>query len=86
MTTLDYYPSLGELAVLTEMFETEIKVRGIKFPNKDDDPDEEARTCCFVDFVCQYIEDQDTDPHIRLALGITAEKDVDEINWDEVYG
>lgn len=86
MTTVDYYPSMEEIAVLTEMFEIEVEVRGIKFPDKDEDPDEEARQNCFIDFVSQYIEDQDTDPHIRLDMGITAEKEIDEIDWDEVYG
>ena len=86
MEKIDYYPSYGELAVLSEMFEKEVEVRGIKFPGKDVDPDEEARQCCFIDYVSQYIEDQDTDPHIHLDMGITAEKEVDEIDWDEVFG
>lgn len=86
MSNYEYQPSYGELAVLGEMFETEVKVRGVKFPSKDEDPDEDARTCCFMDFVDQYIEDQDTDPHINLDMGITAEKSVEEIDWDEVYG
>lgn len=86
MEKVDYYPSYDELAVLSEMFEKEIKVRGIKFPSEEEDPDEEARQCCFIDFVSQYIEDPNTDPHIRLDMGVTAEKSIDEIDWDEFYG
>lgn len=86
MSNNQHQPSYGELAVLREMFETEVRVRGVKFPSKDEDPEEEARQCCFNDFVQQYIEDQDTDPHINLFMGITAEKEVDEIDWNKVYG
>lgn len=82
MATYQYQPSYGELAVLGEMFEKEIDARGIKFPENNKD----ARTCCFNDFCQQYIEDQDTDPHINLDMGITAEKEVSEIDWDAVYG
>ena len=81
MQTKTYEPSYSELAVLGEMFEKEVEVRGIKFPDN-----EEARQCCFIDFVQQYIEDQDTDPHINLDMGITCEKEVSEIDWNEVYG
>lgn len=80
MNTTSYQPSYGELAVLSDMFETEIKVRGIKFPNED------QRTGAWLDICQQYIEDQDTDPHINLDMGVTAEKEVSEIDWDEVYG
>jgi hypothetical protein len=86
MENYDYCPSYGELAVLSEMFEKEVAVRGIKFPCKDEDPDEEARQCCFIDYVSQYIEDQDTDPHINLDMGITTAKSVEEIDWYEVFG
>lgn len=81
MQTTTYQPSYGELAVLGEMFEKEIEARGIKFPENED-----ARTCCFIDFCLQYVEDQDTDPHINLDMGVTAEKEVSEIDWDAVYG
>ena len=84
MQTSSYQPSYGELAVLGEMFEKEIEARGIKFPENDTDGDQ--RTGCWLDFVQQYIEDQDTDPHINLDMGITAEKEVSEIDWDAVYG
>ncbi len=82
MATYQYQPSYGELAVLGEMFEKEIDARGIKFPENNKD----ARTCCFIDFCQQYIEDQDTDPHINLDMGITAEKEVSDVDWDAVYG
>ena len=80
MNTATYQPSYGEYAVLGDMFETEIGVRGIKFPNED------QRTGAWLDFCQQYIEDQDTDPHINLDMGITAEKEVSEVDWDAVYG
>ena len=80
MSTTTYQPSYGEFAVLGDMFETEIKVRGIKFPNKD------QREGAWFDFCQQYIKDQDTDPHINLDMGVTAEKKVSEIDWDAVYG
>ena len=82
MQTATYQPSYGEFAVLGEMFEKEIEARGVKFPTDNED----ARTCCFIDFCLQYVEDQDTDPHINLDMGVTAEKEVYEIDWDEVYG
>lgn len=81
MNTTTYQPSYGEIAVLGEMFEKEIEARGIKFPES-----EEARTCCFIDFCLQYVEDQDTDPHINIGMGITCEKQVDEVDWNTVYG
>ena len=80
MNTQQYQPSYGELAVLGDMFETEVKVRGIKFQ------DEEAQSNCFCDFCQQYIEDQDTDPHINCLEDVTCEKEVSEIDWDAVYG
>lgn len=80
MSTPTYQPSYGEFAVLGDMFETEVKVRGIKFPT------EEARSCCLFDFCQQYIEDQDTDPHINCLEDVTCEKEVSEIDWDAVYG
>jgi len=84
MSTYQYQPSYGEIAVLGEMFEKEIVARGIKFPKNDHE--DEARTCCFIDFCMQYVEDQDTDPHINLDMGVTAEKEVSEVDWDAVYG
>ena len=80
MNTTTYQPSYGEFAVLGDMFETEVKVRGIKFPNKG------QREGAWLDFCQQYEEDQDTDPHINLDMGVTAEKEVSEIDWDAVYG
>lgn len=80
MKETTYNPSYGELIVLEEMFETEVEVRGIKFPNED------QRTGAWHDFVQQYIDDQDTDPHINCLEGITCEKEISEIDWDEVYG
>lgn len=80
MNTTTYQPSYGELAVLGDMFETEIKVRGIKFPNKD------QREGAWLDYVQQYEEDQDKDPHIYCLEGVTCEKEVSEIDWDEVFG
>ena len=80
MQTTTYQPSYGELAVLGEMFETEIKVRGINITN------EEQRAGAWNDFVQQYIEDQDTDPHINCLEDVTCEKEVTEIDWDAVYG
>lgn len=82
MNTTTYQPSYGELAVLGEMFEKEVDARGIKFPTDNED----ARTCCFIDYCLQYVKDQDTDPHINLDMGITAEKEVSEVDWDAVYG
>lgn len=83
MNTTTYQPSYGELAVLGEMFQKEVDARGIKFPT---DHKDEAKQCCFIDFCLQYIEDQDTDPHINLDMGVTAEKKVSEVDWDEVFG
>ena len=80
MSTTTYQPSYGEIAVLGEMFETEIKVRGIKFPNED------QRTGAWLDYVQQYHEDQDTDQHINCYEDVTCEKQVSEIDWDAVYG
>lgn len=80
MSTPTYQPSCGEFAVLGEMFETEIKVRGINIPNED------QRIGCWMDFCQQYIEDQDTDPHINCLEDVTCEKEVSEIDWDAVYG
>lgn len=80
MSNNQHQPSYVELAVLSEMFETEVKVRGIKFPN------EEQREGAFFDFCQQYIEDQDTDPHINCFEDVTCEKEVSEIDWDAVYG
>lgn len=80
MSKKDYQPSYGEYAVLEEMFEKEVKVRGIKFPS------EEQRSGAWFDFVEQYVNDQDTDPHINCLEGVTCEKEIDEIDWDEVYG
>lgn len=80
MNTATYQPSYGEYAVLGDMFETEVEVRGIKFPNED------QRTGAWFDFCQQYIEDQDTDPHINCYEDVTCEKEVSEIDWDEVYG
>jgi hypothetical protein len=80
MNTQQYQPSYGEFAVLGEMFEIEIKVRGIKIPNED------QRISCWMDFCQQYIEDQDTDPHINCLEDVTCEKEVYEIDWDAVYG
>lgn len=64
----DYQPSYGELSVLTDMFENEVAERGIKFPS------EEQRTGAFFDFVDQYIEDQENDPHINCFEGVTCER------------
>lgn len=83
MKETTYEPSYGELIVLEEMFEKEVNARGIKFPEDDE---EELRQECFFDFVQQYIDDQDTDPHINCLEGITCEKEISEIDWDEVYG
>ena len=80
MNTASYQPSYGEFAVLDDMFETEVKVRGIKFPNED------QREGAWLDYVQQYEEDQDKDPHIYCLEGVTCEKEVSEIDWDEVYG
>ena len=75
-----YQPSYGELAVLGDMFETEVKVRGIKFPNKD------QREGAWLDYVQQYENSQHQDPHIYCLENVTCEKEVSEIDWDEVYG
>jgi len=83
MKETTYEPLYGELIVLEEMFEKEVNARGIKFP---EDNEEELRQECFSDFVQQYIDDQDTDPHINCLEGITCEKEISEIDWDEVYG
>ncbi len=80
MNTATYQPSYGEFAVLGDMFETEVKVRGIKFPNKD------QREGAWLDYVQQYIEDQDKDPHVYCFEGVTCEKQVSDIDWDAVYG
>ena len=80
MNTQQYQPSCGEFAVLGEMFEIEVEVRGVKFPN------EEQREGAFFDFCQQYIEDQDTDSHINCLEDVTCEKEVSEIDWDAVYG
>ena len=79
MSKESYQPSYGELAVLSEMFETEVKLRGIHFPN------EEQKTGAYFDYVGQYIEDQDTDPHINCYEGVTCEKEIHEIDWSEVW-
>lgn len=79
MNTGTYQPSYGELAVLDEMFEKEVEVRGIEFPN------DEVRNGAYLDFTLQYIENQDEDPHIDLREGVTAKKRVDEIDWEKVY-
>ena len=80
MQTATYQPSYGELAVLGEMFEKEVEARGINIPNED------QRNGAWLDFVQQYIEDQDTDPHINCLEDVTCEKEVSEIDRDEVYG
>lgn len=80
MSTTTYQPSYGEFAVLGDMFETEIKVRGVKFPNED------QRAGAWFDFCQQYIEDQDTDPHINCFQDVTCEKEISEIDWDAVFG
>ena len=74
-----YQPSYAEMAILSEMFETEIKVRGIHFNG------EEQKTGAFLDYVAQYIEDQDTDPHINCCESVTCEKEIHEIDWSEVW-
>ena len=80
MSTYQYQPSYGEIAVLGEMFEKEVEVRGIKFPTED------QRTGAWLDYVQQYEEDQDKDPYIYCLEGVTCEKEVSEIDWDKVYG
>lgn len=75
----EYQPSYGELAVLSEMFDTEVKVRGIKFPC------DETKDNAFLDYCQQYIEDQDTDPQINCCDGVTCEKEYDEIDWNAVW-
>ena len=79
MSKYAYQPSYGEMSVLGEMFEKEIEVRGINIPT------EEQLNGAWLDFVQQYIEDQDTDPHINCLEDVTCKKEVSEIDWDEVY-
>ena len=59
MATFEYQPSYGELAVLQTMFEEE--AQNVNFEN------DEQRSDAYMDFVQQYIENQDEDPHIRLS-------------------
>lgn len=75
----DYQLSWGEYAELCSMFETEVKIRGIKFPC------DETKDGALLDFVSQYEEDQETDPHINCLEGVTCEREVHEINWEEIY-
>ena len=80
MKQCEYQPSYGELAVLGEMFEKEAVARGINFPT------EEQRDGALTDFVQQYIDDQDKDPHINCLEDVTCEKEVEDIlDWEEVY-
>ena len=71
----------GELVVLTEMFKKEVEIRGIEFPGGT------SQECCaFIDFIQQYEENPDVDPHINCYENVTCKLEVDEVNWDEVYG
>lgn len=80
MNTTTYQPSYGEIAVLGEMFQKEVEVRGIKFPKED------QRTGAWLDYVQQYENNHDKDPHIYCLENVTCEKEVSEIDWDEVFG
>lgn len=76
----NYDVSMSELAILGELFEKETKVREITYP------DLETKDNAFLDFVSQYEEDPDTDPHIRCLEGVTCEKEIEDVNWNEFYG
>ena len=69
MTTSSYQPSYGELAVLGELFEKEIEERVINIPC------DEQREGAWIDFVQQYIDNPDTDPHINCLEGVTCLKE-----------
>ena len=75
----NYSISYSELAILTEYFEKESEVRGINYP------DDELKTQAFIEYCLQYENDPDTDPHIECLCGVTCEKEIDEINWNDFY-
>ena len=55
--------SYGELAVLSDMFDKEVKQRCIVFPH------ENARAGAWIDF-CQQYEEGSMTPHIELCDGV----------------
>lgn len=57
--------SYGEVSVLCDMFNDEIKKREIVFPC------EEIQEQACLDFIQQYI-DGDDEPHINLCCGATS--------------